>query len=176
MPQILLYGGAVILIGVLQSHRRFLGPAIGPLVSSVVVISAYVVFGSVAHHRETALSTLSSGRLALTRPHELILSVGTTLGVAALLVAVVVPATRSGLSIRPTYRFPAGVGGTIRAMAIAGALVVGSQDLATGGRAAAVQRSRRRWCGRAVRPGLDGVHRAVGRRSRFRWRPARFPG
>jgi putative peptidoglycan lipid II flippase len=132
MPQVLLYGGAVILIGVLQSHRRFLGPAIGPLLSSVVVIAAYALFGSVANRRETALSTSSSGHVVLTRPHELILSVGTTLGVAALLLAVLVPATRAGLSLRPTYRFPAGVGGTVRAMAIAGALVVGSQDLATG--------------------------------------------
>jgi murein biosynthesis integral membrane protein MurJ len=132
MPQVLLYGGAVILIGVLQSHRRFVGPAIGPLLSSMVVIAAYALFGSVANHRETALSISRAGQQALTRPHELILSVGTTLGVAALLVAVLVPASRSGLSLRPTYRFPPGVGSTIRAMAIAGALVVGSQDLATG--------------------------------------------
>ncbi|MDX6300385.1 MAG: putative peptidoglycan lipid flippase, partial [Nocardioidaceae bacterium] len=124
MPQVLLYGVAVILIGVLQAHRRFLGGAIGPLVSSLVVIAAYATFGVVALHRETDLSTL-------TRGHELVLSVGTTLGVAALLLTLLVPALRTGLRVRPTYRFPDGVARTIRAMAISGAVVVGSQDIAT---------------------------------------------
>jgi putative peptidoglycan lipid II flippase len=124
MPQVLLYGVAVILIGVLQAHRRFLGAALGPLISSLVVIAAYAVFGAVALHRETTLSTL-------TRGHELILSVGTTLGVAALLLTNLVPAARTGIRLRPTYRFPPGVASTIRAMAISGALVVGSQDVAT---------------------------------------------
>jgi putative peptidoglycan lipid II flippase len=125
MPQVLLYGVAVILIGVLQAHRRFLGGAVGPLISSVVVIIAYATFGAVAVHRESSLSTL-------TRSHELILSVGTTLGVAALLLTLLVPAARTGIRLRPTYRFPPGVATTIRAMAISGAFVVGSQDIATG--------------------------------------------
>jgi putative peptidoglycan lipid II flippase len=124
MPQVLLYGVAVILIGVLQAHRRFLPGAIGPLISSLVVIAAYVTFGAVALHRETDLSTL-------TRGHELILSVGTTLGVAALLVTLLIPSARTGIRLRPTYRFPPGVATTIRAMAVSGALVVGSQDIAT---------------------------------------------
>jgi murein biosynthesis integral membrane protein MurJ len=125
MPQVLLYGIAVILIGVLQAHRRFLGPALGPLLSSLVVIAAYVIFGAVAAGEETNLSTL-------TRGHELILSVGTTLGVAAMVATLIVPAARTGIRLRPTYHFPPGVARTIRAMAISGAVVVGSQDIATG--------------------------------------------
>jgi murein biosynthesis integral membrane protein MurJ len=125
MPQVVLYGVAVILIGVLQAHRRFLGGAVGPLISSVVVIAAYLTFGAVAAHRETDLSTLTHG-------HELILSVGTTLGVAALLLTLLVPTALTGIRFRPTFRFPPGVATTIRAMAISGALVVGSQDIATG--------------------------------------------
>jgi putative peptidoglycan lipid II flippase len=125
MPQVLLYGTAVILIGVLQAQRRFLGPALGPLLSSVVVIVAYAVFGAVAAHEETNLSTL-------TRGHELILSVGTTLGVLALLLTLLLPAARTGMRLRPTYHFPPGVATKIRAMAISGACVVGSQDIATG--------------------------------------------
>jgi putative peptidoglycan lipid II flippase len=125
MPQVLLYGVAVVMIGVNQAHRRFLGGAIGPLVSSLVVIGAYVTFGVVASSRETDLSTL-------VRSHELVLSVGTTLGVAALLVTMMVNAHGARLRLRPTYRFPPGVAGTIRAMAISGAVVVGSQDIATG--------------------------------------------
>jgi putative peptidoglycan lipid II flippase len=125
MPQVLLYGVAVILIGVLQAQRRFLGPAIGPLLSSLVVIVAYVIFGAVAAHEETNLATLTHG-------HQLILSVGTTLGVVALMLTLLVPAARTGMRLRPTYHFPPGVASTIRAMAISGACVVGSADIATG--------------------------------------------
>ena len=124
LPQVVLYGIAVVLIGVLQAQRRFVGPALGPLISSLVVIAAYVAFGVVAAHEETRLATLTHG-------HELILSVGTTLGVVALVLTLIVPAWRSGLRLHPTYRFPPGVAGTIRAMAISGAVVVGSSDLAT---------------------------------------------
>jgi putative peptidoglycan lipid II flippase len=124
MPQVVLYGAAVVLIGVLQAQRRFVGPALGPLLSSIVVIVAYGIFGVVAAHEETHLSTLTTG-------HQLILSVGTTLGVVALLLTLIVPAARSGLRLRPTFRFPPGVATTIRAMAISGAVVVGSSDLAT---------------------------------------------
>jgi putative peptidoglycan lipid II flippase len=125
MPQVLLYGLAVILIGVLQAQRRFVGPALGPLLSSLVVIAAYAVFGIVATHRETTLSTLTNG-------HQLVLSVGTTLGVVALLLTLLPPAARTGMRLRPTYQFPPGIATTIKAMAISGALVVGSQDIATG--------------------------------------------
>ncbi len=124
MPQVVLYGVAVVLIGVLQAHRRFAGPALGPLISSLVVIAAYAGFGIVAAHEETRLVTLTHG-------HELILSVGTTLGVVALVLTLLIPAWRTGLRLHPTYRFPPGVAGTIRAMAISGAVVVGSSDLAT---------------------------------------------
>jgi putative peptidoglycan lipid II flippase len=124
MPQIVLYGLSVILIGILQAHGRFLGPALGPLVSSLVVVTTYTVFGIVAANRENDLSSLTHG-------HELVLAVGTTLGVAGLLVPLVIPTLRLHLRIRPTYRFPAGVAATVAAMAISGAVVLGSSDLAT---------------------------------------------
>ena len=37
-PQILLYGLAVVLYGILQAHRRFTAPALAPILSSLVVI------------------------------------------------------------------------------------------------------------------------------------------
>ena len=43
-PQILLYGLAVVLYGILQAHRRFTAPALAPVVSSLVVIAAYLAF------------------------------------------------------------------------------------------------------------------------------------
>jgi putative peptidoglycan lipid II flippase len=124
MPQVLLYGAAVVLIGALQAHRRFLAPAIAPLVSSVVVIGAYVAFASVAATGETSLT-------GLTRGHELILSAGTTVGVAAICLPLLRPVRRTGRRLRPTLAFPPGVAATARRMAIAGAVVLGSQDLAT---------------------------------------------
>jgi putative peptidoglycan lipid II flippase len=124
MPQVLLYGAGVVFIGVLQAHRRFLGPALAPLLSSLVVIGAYALFAGVADRRETGLSTL-------TRQHELILSVGTTVGVAMLSLPLLVPLRRAGRRLRPTLRFPPGVAATARRMAVAGAVVLGSQDLAT---------------------------------------------
>ncbi|MDQ1695752.1 MAG: putative peptidoglycan lipid flippase [Frankiaceae bacterium] len=125
MPQVVLYGAGVVLVGILQAHRRFLGPALAPLLSSLVVIGAYLLFAAVAERRETSLSTL-------TRSHELVLSVGTTLGVAALALPLLVPLRRTGRRLRPALRFPPGVAKTARRMAVAGAVVLGSQDLATG--------------------------------------------
>jgi putative peptidoglycan lipid II flippase len=124
MPQVVLYGLAVILVGVLQAHRRFLGPAFGPLLSSLVVASTYGIYAAVSSRRETDLSTL-------TRTHELILSVGTTIGVLCLALPLLLPTARTGVRLRPTYRFPPGVAATVRRMAISGALVLGSQDVAS---------------------------------------------
>ena len=124
MPQVLLYGAGIVLTGVLQAHRRFFAPAIAPLVSSIVVIAAYVAFAATASERETSLASL-------TRGHELILSVGTTAAVVALVVPLLLPLGRTGRRLRPTLRFPAGVARTARRLAIAGAVVLGSQDIAT---------------------------------------------
>lgn len=123
MPQVLLYGGAIVLTGLLQAHRRFFAPALAPLVSSIVVIAAYELFAASASSRETSLSTLTHG-------HELILSVGTTLGVVALVVPLLIPLRRTGRRLRPTLRFPVGLAAPARRLAIAGAVVLGSQDLA----------------------------------------------
>ena len=124
MPQVLLYGIGIVLTGVLQAHRRFLAPAVAPLVSSVVVIAAYVIFAARASDRETSL-------VSLTRGHELILSVGTTAAVLALVVPLLLPLGRTGRRLRPTLHFPAGVAQTARRLAVAGAVVLGSQDIAT---------------------------------------------
>jgi murein biosynthesis integral membrane protein MurJ len=124
MPQVLLYGAAIVLTGVLQAHRRFLAPALAPLISSVIVIAAYLSFASTATSRETSLSTL-------TRTHELILSIGTTAGVVGLLLPLLFPIARTGRRLRPTLHFPPGVASTARRLAVAGAIVLGSQDLAT---------------------------------------------
>ena len=47
-PQVWLYGLAVVSAGVLQAHHRFLAAAAAPLVSSVVVIIAYLSYAALA--------------------------------------------------------------------------------------------------------------------------------
>jgi putative peptidoglycan lipid II flippase len=124
-PQVLLYGLAVVLYGILQAHRRFGGPAVAPLVSSVVVVGAYGAFGVLGGsfvNRPGALPPLP----------EFILSGGTTLGVLAMVAAAAVPAWRLRLRIRPTLRFPPGVAPRVRRLAVAGVLTLLAQDASTG--------------------------------------------
>ena len=50
VPQIWLYGLAVVSAGILQAHQRFLAAALAPLLSSLVVIAAYLVFAATTAH------------------------------------------------------------------------------------------------------------------------------
>jgi putative peptidoglycan lipid II flippase len=120
LPQIVLYGVGIVLAGILQAHRRFLGPAVAPLLSSVVVITAYLLY---AAQGPTTLDRL-------TREQELTLSVGTTLGVAVLSLGLVVPVRRCGLRLRPSLGFPSGVGLRVRRLAGAGIAALAAQQVA----------------------------------------------
>ena len=75
-PQVPLYGIGIVLAGVLQAHRRFLSATLAPLLSSLVVIGAYLVYGALAQGQGDDLGSLPA---TATRA----LSVGTTLGVVA---------------------------------------------------------------------------------------------
>ena len=121
-PQIALYGFAVVLYGVLQAHRRFTGPALAPLVSSLVVIGAYLAYVPLGHGHQEDLA-------ALPRAAELMLSLGTTAGVLVLLVTAGLAAVRLRLRIRPTLRFPQGTAVRVRRLAIAGLATVAAQQL-----------------------------------------------
>jgi putative peptidoglycan lipid II flippase len=120
-PQILLYGLAVVLYGILQAHRKFTAPALAPVLSSLVVIGAYFWFARVA-----------DGAVNLRHPVStqawLVLAVGTTAGVAALVATPLIPVTRLRLRFRPVLRFPAGVGARVRSLAVAGIVTLIAQD------------------------------------------------
>src|SRR6185437_14189627 len=120
-PQVLFYGLAVVLYGILQSHRRFGAPALAPLLSSLVVVGAYVGFGVIGGAYVNRLHDLPPSA-------EFLLSGGTTLGVLALVLTAVVPAWRLRIRVRPAWRFPSGVGARVRRLAIAGVLTLVAQD------------------------------------------------
>ncbi len=119
-PQVVLYGIGIVLTGVLQAHRRFAGPAIAPLLSSVVVAAAYALFALMGGARDAA---------DLSTPAELVLGVGTTLGVAALALSLLLPLRRLRLGLRPSLRFPVGAAPRVRRLAVAGVLTLAGQQL-----------------------------------------------
>lgn len=121
-PQVALYGVGVVLAGVLQAHRRFLAAALAPLLSSLVVITAYLAYRVVAAPDATP-ADVSSGA-------TWVLAGGTTLGVVVLSLPLLVPATRAGVRLRPTFSFPAGVARRAGSLAGAGVLALVAQQAA----------------------------------------------
>lgn len=120
-PQLPLYGIAVVLTGILQAHRRFAWPALAPLLSSVTMIVVYVTYGLTTGREDRAAE--------VTQSELLLLALGTTAGVAVLAGCLFVPLSRLGLHIRPTWRFDASVSASAKALAIAGAITLGTQQV-----------------------------------------------
>ncbi len=120
-PQALLYGLSVVLYGLLQSYRRFAAPSIGPGISSLVLIACYLAFVPLNKGRPLA-------RLPLTA--ELVLSVGTTLGIAVLVVVALPPTRRLHLRFRPALRFPPGVARRAGGLALVGVAELVAIDVA----------------------------------------------
>jgi len=118
-PQIVLYGLAVVLYGILQAHRRFTAPAVAPVLSSLVVMAAYVAFVPLGRGYRLGDLPLAA---------QLMLSVGTTLGVAALVLTALVPTLRLRLRWRPVLRFPPGVARRVRSLAAVGVAALIAQD------------------------------------------------
>jgi len=123
-PQLPLYGIGIVLTGTLQTYRRFAWPVIAPLLSSVTVMAVYVTFGLLAG-RGAALEHLGTD-------HLLLLSLGTTAAVAVLSLCLIAPFGRLGLRVRPTLRLHVDAVSTLRPLAIAGIVTVGTQQLVLG--------------------------------------------
>jgi len=121
-PQALLYGLSVVLYGLLQSYRRFAAPSIGPGISSLVLIACYLAFVPLNKGRSLAQLPLSA---------ELVLSVGTTLGIAALVVVAIRPTWRLRLQLRPALRFPPGVARRAGGLALVGVIELVAVDIAS---------------------------------------------
>ena len=110
-PQALLYGLSVVLYGLLQSYRRFAALSIGPGISSLVLISCYLAFAPLNKGRPLAGLPITA---------ELVLSAGTTLGIAVLVLVAVPPTWRLHLRFRPVLRFPPGVARRAGGLALVG--------------------------------------------------------
>lgn len=122
LPQVPLYAVGIILGAVLQAHRRFLAAALAPLLSSLVVIAAYLAYG--------VLADAGGDPAALSGAAEIALSGGTTLGVVALSLPLLIPVHRAGVRLRPTFAFPPGEATRARRLAGAGMLALVAQQVA----------------------------------------------
>jgi putative peptidoglycan lipid II flippase len=91
-PQIPLYLLGIVMQGLLHAHRRFVAPALGPLLSSLTVISTYLLFRRVAP--TASLETVTRSQLTL-------LAGGTTLGVVVLAFCQLPSVLRLGIRWRP---------------------------------------------------------------------------
>jgi putative peptidoglycan lipid II flippase len=120
--QIPLYGIGIVLVGLLQAHRRFFAPALAPLLSSLVVITTYLTYG--------ALVDGATDPTAVDRSALQLLAWGTTVGVAALSLPLLVPAWRVGWRWTPTFRFAEGDARRSASLAIAGLVALVAQQLA----------------------------------------------
>jgi putative peptidoglycan lipid II flippase len=113
-PQVWFYGLAVVSAGVLQAHHRFLAAAAAPLLSSVVVILAYLGYAALS------APSANDDPTQLTAQALAALGWGTTLGVLALAACTLVPLARLGLGLRPRLRFADGDRSVIITIAAAG--------------------------------------------------------
>lgn len=119
--QIPLYGLAIVISGLLHANSRFAAVAVAPLVSSVVVMATYAAYGSIAQGATTGVPA-----------HAIqVLAWGTTAGVAALALPLLVPAWRSGWRYRPSLRFTGDDAARARRLAGAGLIALAAQQIAT---------------------------------------------
>jgi putative peptidoglycan lipid II flippase len=120
-PQAALYGISVVLYGLLQSYRRFVAPSIGPGISSLVLIVCYLAFVPLSKGRSLA---------GLPTSAELVLSIGTTLGIAVLVLVALPPTRRLRLRLRPVLKFPPGVARRAGGLALVGFVELVAVDVA----------------------------------------------
>lgn len=77
MPQVLFYGIGAIAAGLLNAHRRFAAPMFAPILNNLIVIATFVTFAAMPGPAD------GSNELA-TGAQQLVLAIGTTLGVVAM--------------------------------------------------------------------------------------------
>ncbi|HEY3265146.1 MAG TPA: murein biosynthesis integral membrane protein MurJ, partial [Actinomycetota bacterium] len=80
MPQVVFYGIGAVAAGLLNAHRRFAAPMFAPIANNVIVIATFLTFA--------AMPPVAQGSRELaTGAQQLVLAIGTTLGVVAMTAA-----------------------------------------------------------------------------------------
>ena len=96
MPQIVFYGIGAVAGGLLNAHRRFAAPMFAPILNNLSVIATLLLFGLLRNGQDLTIDSLTFAQKTL-------LGAGTTLGVAAMTLALW-PSLRS-LGFRWHLRF-----------------------------------------------------------------------
>ena len=79
MPQVVFYGIGAVAAGLLNAHRRFAAPMFAPIANNLIVIVTFLIFAAMP-------GPSNPGELA-TGAQQLVLAIGTTLGVVAMTAA-----------------------------------------------------------------------------------------
>lgn len=95
MPQIVFYGLGAVATGLLNAHRRFSVPMFAPILNNVVVAATFLLFAALPGPAEPTPS-------GITTAQRYVLAVGTTLGVAAMTVALWPSLRKLGFRLRWT--------------------------------------------------------------------------
>lgn len=122
--QLPLYAITIVCSAFLQSRKRFFWPAAAPLVSSFVVMAAYLAYALVAPPAVT-VETLPAHA-------EAILAWGTTAGVAAMAASVALPAIREGMRPSWAWKLPRNLAAKAWSLAAAGVVAVLAQQSVIG--------------------------------------------
>lgn len=119
--QVPLYGIAVVLGAYLQARSRFLWPALMPLISSLVVMASYAAYSIVV---PAGGSAAALGGVGLW-----LLGGGTTAGVLAMALPVLIAALHAGWRPRPVLRMPGETGARALRLGASGIGGVAAQQL-----------------------------------------------
>ncbi|MBA3552417.1 MAG: murein biosynthesis integral membrane protein MurJ [Actinobacteria bacterium] len=95
MPQIVFYGLGAVATGLLNAHRRFSVPMFAPILNNLVVAATFFVFAALPGPAEPTPS-------GITTAQRYVLAVGTTLGVAAMTLALWPSLRKLGFRLRWT--------------------------------------------------------------------------
>lgn len=98
MPQILFYGIGAVASGLLNAHRRFAAVMFAPIANNLIVIATFLTFW--------AIRPPDGSRVLATGPQQLVLAIGTTLGVVAMTAALWPSVRATGFRFRwlPEFR------------------------------------------------------------------------
>ena len=105
-PQVAVYGFVTVATSMLNARRRFLAPTLAPVLNNVVVIIVLIwarrlVVNLVPDNNVRTSDPLATLRAVATDfPSRLLLGLGTTAGVVAMGIALLVPWMRSGARVR----------------------------------------------------------------------------